>query len=132
MTKLNVEIPHSWSEPEPEREERIATILRGAATEAAMADAWYDHLAQHLRFPFWAYMAEPPSSQNTVRYGRTKLLRLAGRDRCAYGQIWVVGAPSMTPDTLGYFFLADLYKLEADLTVIQTVLDYLYWRERLS
>ncbi len=128
MTKPRIELQKYWKKKDQEADTRIAqSVILNAQTEEEIADNWYNYLDQQLTFPFYAYIGELIPA-NTTRSARVKLAQLAGRERCSYGNIWLVGYPSYPRDSSSYFFnLEDFFSVEIDIQQYQVIQDYLYW-----
>lgn len=128
MKKL-VEIPHTFSQEESEREDRIydEAIVDAHGDEEVIL-SWYYYLEEQLDFPFTATVRvhSPDRRRQTIR---VDMQAMGPMSRCGCWQMWALGSPSEQEDsTLYHFFLSDIMEAEADPERLQALADWNYWR----
>lgn len=127
--KTFTEVPLTFLQEEPEREDRIYDeAIVDAHGDEEIITSWYYHLEEKLDFPFTAVVRvhSPGTPRQTIR---VDMQAMAPVSRCGYWQMWVLGSSGEQPDsTLYHFFLSDIVEAEAGPERLQALADWNYWR----
>jgi len=92
--KTFTEVPHTFPQEEPEREDRIyEEAIVDAHGDEEVIISWYYYLEEKLDFPFTAAVQVHSlgRSRQTIR---VEMQAMGPVSRCGYWQMWVLGSPS--------------------------------------
>jgi len=127
--KTFTEVPHTFPQEEPEREDRIyEEAIVDAHGDEEVIISWYYYLEEKLDFPFTAAVQVHSlgRSRQTIR---VEMQAMGPVSRCGYWQMWVLGSPSeQEGNTLYHFFLSDIVEAEGGPERLQALADWNYWR----
>jgi len=122
-----IQIRRRWSGEDAGLEDYIdEKITVDAYTESEIALGWYYYLEDHLSFPFQAYI-RTAYLEHPEMYSLVTVHRMAGTDRCAYRQMWVLGEPSTCSKRLFHFALSDIQQVKAGEQTIEALTNWKYW-----